>query len=96
MTVKALGNKNGSSFVKVLAIAIVSTVSVLGLGACGNAPEREADSVSVVDDNETSDYIDYSGGSGMGITYTGKVGIDLGGGLYMPMGGGTPQLGYGF
>lgn len=36
------------------------------------------------------------GGSGMGMTYKGKLGIDMGDGMVTPIGGSTPQLGMGF
>lgn len=47
---------------------------------------------------------EYSGGSdtspsdpgGIGMTYNGKLGYDMGGGLVMPLDGSAPGLGYGF
>jgi hypothetical protein len=46
--------------------------------------------------DETSDSSDGSSPGGFGVTYNGKIGIDLGGGIIMPMDGSAPSFGVGF
>jgi hypothetical protein len=65
----------------------------ISMAACG---ERSSEDTTQTTTRETTtaDTTD-DGSSGIGMTYSGKLGIDMGGGLVMPLGG-TPQLGYGF
>lgn len=56
-----------------------------GLSACGNTGTTSNSDNTTVDTD-----------SGIGITYGGKTGIDLGGGLVLPFDGSSPNLGFGF
>lgn len=82
---------------KLIALPVLFALT-LGLSACNrsdwvaDSPEPSSDTVST----ETVDSTVDDGAGGMGKTYTGKIGIELGGGYVLPMGETTPQLGYGF
>lgn len=83
-----------------LVVAPLLAAIAFSMSACDTSAHSEGNSksVSVSDDStsSTTSQPDDAGSSGMGMTYTGKMGIDMGGGLVMPIGGGTPQLGIGF
>lgn len=65
------------------------------MSACGDSHSTDNSKTSSITQVETESDVDDTTG-GMGMTYNGKMGIDMGGGLIMPMNGGTPQLGFGF
>jgi hypothetical protein len=81
---------------KKLIVLPVLFALTLGLSACNRADWVDDSQVPASDtvSSETVDSSDNTGG--MGMTYNGKIGIDMGGGYVLPMGGTTPQLGYGF
>lgn len=80
---------------KLIALPVLFALT-LGLSAC-NRSDWVADSpASDTVSTETTDSTVDDGAGGMGMTYNGKIGIDMGNGLVMPMSGGMPQLGYGF
>jgi hypothetical protein len=70
------------------------------MAACGDPASSETGNTGTISyegnsgESVSPESTDNTGGIGM--TYNGKLGIDLGGGLVMPMGGGTPQIGIGF
>jgi len=73
------------------AILIASAVTV-GLTACNaNVSDQGATT-----DTGTSSQTDADTGTGMGRTYGGKMGMDLGGGLVLPYDGSGISMGYGF
>lgn len=81
-------------------------VLALSMSACHGSHAGESPLPEPVADSECyrtangvtcpSDDDDAHNAGGLGMTYTGKIGIDLGGGIVMPMGGGMPQMGMGF
>lgn len=81
---------------KMIALPVLFALT-LGLSACNrsdwvddSAPAQDTVSSETVESNVDD------GAGGMGMTYNGKMGIDMGGGMVMPISGGMPQLGFGF
>lgn len=67
----------------------------VSMSACGDSHSTDNSKTGSITQVETESSVDDTTG-GMGMTYNGKMGIDMGGGLIMPMNGGTPQLGFSF
>lgn len=82
--------KKTSKFVALPLLAMVA----LGMSACDRS-DWVADEPAPSPETVTSETVEDTSG-GVGMTYTGKMGIDMGNGLVLPMGGTSPQLGYGF
>lgn len=78
-----------------LVIVPLFVALAVSMSACGDSHSTDTTSKTDSITQTTESDVDSSTG-GIGMTYTGKMGIELGGGLVMPMGGGAPQLGYGF
>jgi hypothetical protein len=79
-----------------LVIVPVFVALAVSMSACGDSHSTDNTSkTGSITQVETESSVDDNTG-GMGMTYNGKMGIDMGGGLIMPMNGGTPQLGFGF
>lgn len=74
---------------KRIAIGLAAAVLTFSLSACG-APTGTAPTTDNVGESSPQD------GGGIGMTYNGKQGIDLGGGLVMPFDGSGVQPGFGF
>ena len=70
----------------------------LSMSACDRSDlvSDESSTSHEVEGASTTPQSSEDGGSGMGMTYSGKLGIDMGGGLVMPLSGGMHQLGVGF
>ncbi len=86
---------------KKILVAILALALTAALSSCGSAPENnDEETVTTIQESnsevkdKTEDDVDDS--SGLGMTYNGKMGIDLGNGLVMPFGGGMPSVGMGF
>lgn len=80
---------------KIVIVPIFVALAV-SMSACdrGSTAERTDTGTSTTQTQTDETSVDNTGGIGM--TYTGKMGIDMGGGLVMPMNGGMPQMGIGF
>lgn len=70
---------------KKIAMTVAFVAVMIGLSACDNTGSA-GDSESTTVDTD----------SGIGMTYGGKTGIDIGGGLILPFDGSGPSLGFGF
>lgn len=80
---------------KKILVTVISLMFVVSLTACGEFEDRPANLTP--QPAETSSSYDYdNNGSGLGVTYGGKLGIDMGGGLVMPIDGSGLSMGYGF
>lgn len=82
-------------------VAFVTAILVAGIALTGCMPTGSSqDEETVSEDTVPSDDLYYEddsmGGSGFGMTYNGKPGIDLGGGFVVPFDGSAPGLGFGF
>jgi hypothetical protein len=79
---------------KVLAIAAIG-IAALSVSACHekdiNVPIEKHDDTTL-----DTDAYDPSEPGGMGMTYNGKLGFDMGGGLILPYDGSGLGLGFGF
>lgn len=71
---------------KLLTVAAVA-IMALSVTACGGGDEFEE--VITTDDYNPSDP------GGFGMTYNGKLGMDMGGGFVIPLDGSSPGLGFG-
>lgn len=81
---------------KKLVIVPIFVALAVSMSACGDPhPAENINKSGSITQTQTKSDTENSSG-GMGITYTGKMGIDMGGGLVMPMNGGMPQMGVGF
>ena len=80
-----------------LALVAGLTVSITG---CNNqtSPGGYTSEDPNPEMNPSANYGDdgSDGAGGMGMTYTGKMGYNMGGGMVMPLNGGMPQMGTGF
>ena len=81
-----------------LVIVPLFVALAISMSACDRSDwvSDETSTSHEVDGASTSPQSDDDGSSGMGMTYSGKLGIDMGGGMVTPIGGLTPQLGVGF
>lgn len=61
-------------------------IGIIGVGCADSTPEIPT----------TKHYNESSSGSGIGMTYGGKIGFDMGGGLVIPFDGSSPGFGFGF
>lgn len=73
---------------KILAVA-AGALMALTFTACGEQEEGSTD--HSLDEGEYSP----SDPGGMGMTYNGKMGVDMGGGFVIPFDGSSPGLGFG-
>lgn len=86
-------------FSKKLVIVPVFVALTVSMSACGDphSADNTSKSGSITQVKPTPEPNSDEGTSGgIGMTYTGKMGIDMGGGMVMPMSGGMPQMGFGF
>lgn len=74
---------------KKIAAAAAATLVALTLVACDDPGSYEAPT-------QGEEIVDQSNVGGFGMTYNGKPGMDLGGGLILPYDGSGLGLGYGF
>lgn len=83
---------------KKILVAVISMMFVVSLTACGggNGEDRPANLTPQPEETTSTSYDYDDSGSGMGVTYGGKLGFDMGGGLVMPMDGSGLSMGYGF
>lgn len=70
-------------------------ILLLSISGCALTTPSTEDTTSTTDDTSTS-YENDEPSSGIGMTYNGKVGIDMGGGFVVPFDGSAPGMGMGF
>jgi hypothetical protein len=71
---------------------LIASAAVVGLTACNSQVTTQDGSTSTSSEQDSG----MDTGTGMGMTYGGKMGMDLGGGLVLPYDGSGISMGYGF
>lgn len=76
----------------ILPSILIASAAVVGLTACNSQVTTQSGTTDTSSEQDSG----MGTGSGMGMTYGGKIGMDLGGGLVMPYDGSGISMGYGF